>query len=165
MSKYVVDTNVAIVANGPPSNDPHPPSIECRRSAVRFLMELLSKHTVLLDQDHAIQKEYSRHLRSKGQPGVGDRFYMEVLKSAPNRIERVDLPKRADGEYQALPQAVINANFDPDDRKFAALAAQQKAPVANATDSDWLDHKTVLQANGIRIHFVCGCHRKVWFEN
>jgi hypothetical protein len=68
------------------------------------------------------------------------------------------------GEYAALPQSLIDAGFDPSDRKFAALAKQEGATVANATDSDWLHHRTTLKDAGINIHFVCGCDRSAWFK-
>lgn len=164
MSRCVVDTNVPIVANGRPApKDPRPPSVDCRRSAVTFLMDLLSNSTVLLDLEGAIQAEYRHHLNPHGQPGVGDRFYQVVLHSAPDHIERVELPKRADGEYADLPQALIDAGFDPSDRKFAALAKRENVPVYNATDSDWLDHAASMVAEGIVVEQLCGCDKAGWF--
>jgi hypothetical protein len=110
-----------------------------------------------------IQAEYRNHLNASGQPGVGDRFYQEVLNSAPQMIERIELPRREDGEYADLPQAVIDANFDRSDRKFAALAKKEDVPVINATDSDWLNHRKILENNGILVRFVCGCDGSKWF--
>lgn len=164
MSRFVVDTNVPIVANGRP--DPKgskQPSVPARLSAIDFLEQLLNKGRVLLDNDGAIQAEYHKHLNPRGQPGVGDRFYLEVLQSAPRRIERFALLKRSDGEYADLPQEVLDAGFDPSDRKLAALARQQDTPVANATDSDWLHHRILLQRCGITVHFVCGADPAVWW--
>jgi hypothetical protein len=60
-------------------------------------------------------------------------------------------------------QALIDANFDPSDRKFAALARREQVSVANATDSDWLDHRVTLNDNGIRVTFLCSCDRTTWF--
>jgi hypothetical protein len=111
----------------------------------------------------AIQAEYRTYLNASGQPGVGDRFYQEVLNSAPTRIDRVDLPTRGDGEFSDLPQPLIDANFDRSDRKFAALAKREQAPVVNAIDSDWLDHRVLLENNGINVKFVCGCDKMSWF--
>ena len=164
MSRCVVDTNVAIVANGrPDTKDPRPPSLDCRRSAVAFLMGLLSKSTVVLDLEGAIQAEYRQHLNPHGQPGVGDRFYQVVLHSAPVRVERVELPKRPDGEYADLPQALIDEGFDPSDRKFAALAKRENVSVYNATDSDWLNHAATMVAEGITVEQLCGCDKSNWF--
>jgi len=162
MRRYVVDTNVPIVANG--RADPgNPPSIDCREAAVGFLLRALTSATILVDLAGEIQTEYGRRLRPSGQPGVGDRFYQEVLRGAPRRVQRVDLPKRDDGEYVDCPQALIDDGFDRSDRKFAALARRGRTTVVNATDSDWLDHRAALHGNGIRVDFICGCDRTRWF--
>ncbi|MBK8908023.1 MAG: hypothetical protein IPM60_08965 [Rhodospirillales bacterium] len=165
MSRFVVDTNVPIVANGDSGPDnTGSPSVNCRIAAVKFLQELLSSGKLLVDLAGDIQDEYRRHLRPSGQPGVGDRFYQALLNSAPERVERIDLPKRDDGEYVDLPQALIDAGFDRSDRKFAALARRENAPVVNATDSDWLNHRETLFETGIRVRFICGCDTSTWFE-
>jgi hypothetical protein len=130
---------------------------------VTFLIDLLRSGKVLLDFAGEIQAEYRTYLRPSGQPGVGDCFYQVVLNSAPRQIERIDLPKRDDGEFADLPQALIDANFDPSDRKFAALARRNQVPVANATDSDWLDHRVTLNKVGIEVAFLCGCNKRAWF--
>ena len=164
MSRFVVDTNVPIVANG--RLDPKrskQPSIDARLRAIGFLERVLAKGRVLLDTEGDVQAEYHKHLSPRGQPGVGDLFYLTVLQSAPRRIERFSLPKRPDGEYADLPQAVIDAGFDPSDRKFAALAHQQSTPVANATDSDWLHHRALLRRYGVTVHFVCGTDDAKWW--
>lgn len=164
MSRSVVDTNVAIVANGRPDpEDPRPPSIPCRRAAVTFLSELVKNGTVILDVEGAIQAEYRNRLNPTGAPGVGDRFYQEVLHSSPHLVERVDLPKRPDGDYEDLPQSLIDAGFDPSDRKFAALACKEGVPVHNAIDSDWIEHSIILDAEGIQVTNLCGCDKDSWF--
>lgn len=164
MSRYVVDTNVPIVANGRPDpKDDRPPSLACRIGAVTFLQKALASGKVLVDLAGEIQAEYRKYLNASGQPGVGDRFYQEVINSAPRLIERIELPKGDDDEYTDLPQALIAANFDRSDRKFAALGGREQAPVINATDSDWLNHRATLEGNGIRIQFVCGCDKTKWF--
>lgn len=164
MSRCVVDTNVAVVANGRPDpNDPRPPSIVCKVATVTFLKNLVMNGTVLLDVEGAIQDEYRRYLNPRGEPGVGDRFYQEVLRSSPKLVERVDLPKRPDGEYEDLPQSLIDAGFDPSDRKFAALAHKEGVTVYNATDSDWIEHATTLETEGIQVENLCGCEVSLWF--
>jgi hypothetical protein len=163
MRRRVVDTNVPIVANGRLDRDGVRPSNGCQMAAVEFLQDLLKSGNVLIDSDGEIQAEYRKHLKPSGQPGVGDRFYHEVLNSAPRLIERIKLPKREDGEYADLPQPLIDVGFDHSDRKFAALARREQVPVANATDSDWLEHHATLVDNGIHVQFVCGCDKSKWF--
>ena len=158
MPKYVIDTNVPIVANGRDETI----NIECRLRSVRLLQKAISVGTVYLDSDGVIQAEYRKHLSSNGQPGVGDRFYQAVLNSHPDRIVRVNIPKREDGEYAILPQPIIESGFDPSDRVFVAVAKKAKASVYNAVDSDWLEQQTVIEENGVPIVFICGCVQQEW---
>lgn len=158
MTRWVIDTNVPVVANG--CNKQHAP--ECHEAAVRFLMNVhKKKERVVLDAEGEIEAEYRRNLTPSGQPDTGDRFYLAVL-SDWTLYERVSLRKRPNGEYEDLPQPVIDAGFDPDDRKFAALAKREGIPAVNAVDSDWLKHWEVLAKNGIRVKFVCGCDKTRW---
>jgi hypothetical protein len=135
----------------------------CRLAAIEFLQEVLARGCVVLDLAGEIEAEYHRYLSPRGQPGVGDRFYLEVLNSAPGRVERADLPKNEAGEYEDFPDVPELVAFDQSDRKFAALACREGIPVANATDSDWLHNAAVLDANGISVRFVCGSDRRAWF--
>lgn len=164
MKRYVVDTNVPVVANGRPDpGDLRPPSVGCRESSIKFLQAVLLSGQVLVDLDGEIQREYRTYLNPNGQPGVGDRFYLEVLNSAPRRIERIELPKVESGEYADLPQTLVDAGFDRADRKFAALAMRAGAPVINAIDSDWLNHRATIENAGIEIRFLCGSDAERWF--
>ena len=158
MPRYVIDTNVPIVANGKDGAI----SIDCRLAAVKLLQKAIENGRIILDNAGEIQEEYRRHLDSRGQPGVGDRFYMEVINSHPDKVTRVDVKKRADGEFEDLPQAIIDADFDPSDRKFAAVARKANAKVYNAVDSDWIEKRAIIEANGIIIVFLCGCDPEQW---
>lgn len=164
MIRCVVDTNVPIVANGRPDLNGAPiPAIMCRIAAVQFLQDLFVEGRLVLDLAGDMQAEYRRHLNPAGQPGVGDRFYQIVLHSAPNLVERVELPRRADNEYASLPQSLIDAGFDPSDRKFAAMARQENIPVYNSTDSDWIEAEFVLAAEAIEVRHLCGADMSAWF--
>ena len=165
MTRVVIDTNVPIVANGrpDPSNGGRAPSIGCRLAAIDFLEETLVARRVLLDLAGEIQTEYRRYLNAHGQPGVGDRFYQQLLMSAPARVERVDLPRDTTGAYEDFPKDIELLTFDPSDRKFVAMARRANAPVVNATDTDWLQHKRALNASGVAVQFICGCDNHVWF--
>ncbi|WP_089963854.1 hypothetical protein [Salipiger thiooxidans] len=160
MPKYVIDTNVPIIANG--GDDPV--TVDCRKAAVELLMEATERGTIFLDSGGEIQAEYRRYLDPKGQPGVGDRFYLEVINSNPKKVARVDIQRRDDGEYRDLPQEIIDAGFDPSDRKFVAVARKTGAKVYNAVDTDWVEQRAVIEGAGIEIVFLCGCDPAQWRE-
>ena len=161
MTRWTIDTNVPVVANGRDDRD-RPVAVECREAAVLFLMRVHDEgQRVVVDDAGVIEKEYRTCLNPSGQPGVGDRFYQSVLNR--RLCERAPLPKRRDGEYADLPQAVIDAGFDRSDRVFAALAKREGIPVVNAVDGDWVEARKVLNENGIRVDFPCGCDAAGWF--
>ena len=158
MVGYVIDTNVAIVANGSEVGV----TVDCRLAAVKLLVRAYTDGKIFLDSAGEIQLEYRRYLSPKGAPGVGDRFYLEVLNSHPDRIVRVDVPRRPDGHHEDLPQPIIDAGFDPSDRVFAAVAKKTQAKVFNAVDTDWVHHRDVIESNGIKVEFLCGCDPTEW---
>jgi hypothetical protein len=58
-----------------------------------------------------------------------------ILESAPNRVERISLPKDpATDEFVDFPNDPALNGFDRSDRKFAAAARKAEVPVATATD-------------------------------
>lgn len=154
--KYVVDTNVPIVANGLNTNA----SVQCRINAIDFLEKMMFKGHLFLDAAGDIEAEYGNNLNF-GAPGVGNRFIQAFLTSAADRVHRIDIEK-VKGAFVDFPVDKNLKNFDLSDRKFAALARKAKVPVANATDSDWLDSIGPLNANGIAVEFLCGCVKKDW---
>ncbi|MFZ1814257.1 MAG: hypothetical protein WBO55_05630 [Rhizobiaceae bacterium] len=158
MTRYVIDTNVPIVANG---ND-ESVRLECRIAAVELLLKALRNGVIYLDAAGEIQNEYRTYLNPNGQPGVGNQFYREVINSHPQKIIRVDVSKKADGQYEDVPQTIIDAGFDPSDRKFVAVALKSNSGVHNAVDSDWVNDRALLEANGVKIVFLCGCDPTQW---
>jgi hypothetical protein len=164
--KYTIDTNVAVVANGHSGiEQERQPTLSCRLATVQFLTRILKSGQIFVDLEGEIIAEYRRHLNPKGQPGVGDQFYREILNSHPNRIFRVSLPKRDDREFVDCPQLLIEVNFDPSDRKFAAMASKTGARVVNATDSDWINNAQEIEQSGIVVENLCGCDDAAWFED
>lgn len=156
--RYVVDSNVPIVANGSHTNA----SPDCRLKAIDFLEKMIAEGTLIVDLSGEVEEEYRKNL-SMGQPGVGNRFYQAFMTIAIRRLERIDISK-TEGEYDDFPKTRALAKFDLSDRKFVALSLASKAPVANALDSDWLDHRDELVKCGVPIDFVCGCNKAEWFR-
>jgi hypothetical protein len=161
MKRRVVDTNVAIVANGSNTNA----SPLCQLAALEGLRAILQDGRIIVDAAGDMLAEYRRLLSPSGQPGVGDRFLYEVLVNYGEKVERIELQKHPDGSFVDFPDDERLATFDQDDRKFAAASRKCKVPVMNATDTDWLNHREVLAENGIEIEFLCGVERGVWFAD
>ncbi len=160
MKRRVVDTNVAVVANGRNTNA----SLYCRMAAIDALAGLLRRGRIVIDAGGEMAAEYQVYCEPKGQPGVGDRFFREVLMNYHGKVERILLAKRNDGTFVDFPDDPALVTFDPSDRKFAAAARKAAVPVMNATDSDWSYHHAALSRNGIEVEFVCGISPAGWFK-
>jgi len=130
----------------------------CTRRAIELLIKLRENGVVLLDDAGHIVGEYGRNLRPQGQPGVGDRFYRDVIDNQGNsaRVRVVDVQQARGNALRAAFTGGTLSEFDVADRPFALCSAVGRAPVATATDSDWTDHEAGLRACGVRIEYVCG---------
>lgn len=148
MKRAVVDTNVAVVANGRNGNyDP-----QCRLACIDALEEMKSRGQTVIDRDRLILEEYMHNLREVGQPGVGDAFLKFILtnQNNPRRVRIVNL------SASSFPDDPDLVAFDLSDRKFASAARLANAPVLNAVDSDWWHHHEALARNRIKVCFLCG---------
>jgi hypothetical protein len=157
MTHWLVDTNVARVANWP--NDPTHASADCVRECVRRIQEVTSGGGLLLDEAWLIIREYMQQLRSSGQPGVGDAFLRTVLTryADPSWCTLVTITPDSERGFKEFPDDPELVRFDRSDRKFVAvaLAGPQPSTVLNAVDSDWWEHRDLLARNGVRIEFIC----------
>jgi hypothetical protein len=154
----VVDTNVAVVANG------HSPQVssECVLVCVQRLRRITNEDDKLvLDDGWRIIREYLDHLQPAGQPGVGDAFLKWVLTNwaNPQRCELVTITpvNHSDTDFREFPSDAELEGFDRSDRKFVAVAAAhpQRPPILQAADSKWLDFKDALRRNGVIVEFIC----------
>jgi hypothetical protein len=155
MSKFVVDTNVAVVANG--RDGAYEPS--CRVSCIDQLQRIVEKarNRLVLDTQGEITEEYRRYLQPSGQPGVGDLFYRFVLnyRGNPKRIVQVDLQKDGSGDFSRFPKAPALRTFDPSDKKFVAAAVTSGAKILVAVDRGWKRHKTALKKAKVKVKSIC----------
>ena len=148
---FVVDTNVAIVANGRDTNA----DMGCQLTCVERLRSLTSREIIAIDDAGAIIEEYQKRLNFSGMPGVGDAFLKHVFNHQyqTDRVRRVPVtPTEDDGRgFEELPANT----FDRSDRKFLAVAFVGNAVVLNATDSDWSEHGTLMDALGVIVTQLC----------
>ncbi len=152
----VVDTNVAIVANG----RHEAASDQCVDACIDALLAAQGD-VVLVDDGYRIFDEYQRHLSHAGQPGVGDAFFKWLWSNQANPVccRQVGItPADLDGRvFLEFPDDPELEGFDRNDRKFVvvALASGDDPAILNASDSDWWEFRDALRRHGIRTEFLC----------
>jgi hypothetical protein len=161
MTAFVVDTNVAIVAN---NKEAPQADIQCVLACIRKLKSLLQKRVCLDSGDH-ILAEYRNNLSLSGQPGVGDEFMRWLHDNQYNDLvcERVDIRENSERGYEEFPDNAELKGFDRSDRKFVAVAltSQHNPTILNAVDPDWIQHQVSLRTCGVMVEELCpGCLKK-----
>lgn len=152
----VVDTNVAVIANGGQAVSP-----ECELACVRLLREIVDAGGLVVDTGDRIFTEYRRNLQMAGQPGVGDVFmcWVSTNRFNPAACDAVGLTPVGPDEtdFAEFPDHAGLADFDPSDKKFVAVAnaADSGPPIKVAADRGWARHAEVLSACGIVVDFLC----------
>ena len=154
MKVFVVDTNVAIAANG---RNTHADD-QCRLACRQKLQAVVKNQVIAVDHQGAIVVEYAKHLNHSGEPGVGDKFFKHVFnyQYQDAHVRRVPVTPSAD-EGRGFEELPPNS-FDPSDRKFVAVAVAGGAVVLNATDSDWDEHAALMNSLAVEVHQLCPQH-------
>ncbi len=90
---------------------------------------------------------------------MGDAFLKWLLQNQydASRVCRVPITETGPDRFEEFPDPMLEAQFDPPDRKFAAVANAHPAKprIWQATDSKWLDWWRQLWAKGILVDFLC----------
>ena len=154
MMTFVVDTNVAIVANGCGTHA----GTQCQLTCMQRLNSLVAGETVAIDDGNLILDEYKSHLNLSGRLGVGDAFIKHVFDNLyqGKRVRRVTVTPTED-DQQGFEELRENT-FDRSDRKFLAVAVAAGAVVLNATDSDWEEQKELTDRLGVEVTQLCPQH-------
>ena len=158
MMTVVVDTNVPKVANGFSEQA----SEDCVEICVEKLEQITTGEMKLaLDDQRRIIDEYRRQLDPSGQPGFGDAFlkWVEINWTNPEWCDLVEITP-VDGleiNFEEFPDDSRLADFDPDDRKFVAVARAHpdKPPILQAVDEKWRNFLDALHQNGIIVEYLC----------
>ncbi|MEW9546941.1 hypothetical protein [Nonomuraea sp. NPDC050783] len=152
-SRVVIDTNVLIVANGKADHM----SSGCANSAIEFLEHAESRAVVVLDSSGQIFEEYERYCSFKGQPGLGDHFFLHLHRrqADPRCVQKVHITPDGNGSYEEIPDGL--RAFDPSDHKFVAtaIADERKSVIVNCADSDWRQAAQELTHNHIVVIEIC----------
>jgi hypothetical protein len=145
---FIVDTNVAVVANDRPNE--HSGTLLCVEACSKFLVNLIQSGTFVIDENWKIIKEYNARLNNGGQPGIGDKFLKWVLVNQANksRCRTVNI------EDTEVPQKL--SDFDPSDMKFILTAVEAvDVDLVEALDSKWWHRREDFNAAGLNVIFLC----------
>ena len=162
MDAVIVDTNVIAIANRKGEHA----SLECIERCQQRLGQILSeREKVVVDDGRRIFREYKRYVNLGTRKWIGDIFVKTLLQNLNNPAicEMVHItPSAGNGtDFAEFPTDAALSTFDPDDRKFIAVACAyrqtsgQAATILLAIDSGWLDFVDALAVHGVAIDFLC----------
>ncbi len=161
-TRSVVDTNVAVVAQGASQQADQ----ACVDACIDALDSVTKAGGLILDAADEIVDEYLTNLGHAGKPGIGRAFakWARDYRFNDDLVTRVHVTRRSDGgwrQFDQFPDRQDLATFHKDDQKFVAVAVAsgEGTPVLNAVDSDWWNHRAALTAAGISIVFLCPQHQ------
>lgn len=151
----VIDTNVILVANEAHAGV----SPDCVLTCVDRLLAVSRQGRVVIDDCYRILSEYQNKSTPRTGKKAGDVFVKWLLQNAANtaRVEQVQITETQLDNFAEFPDQDLQAEMDPADRKFIAVAAAhpEHPPVWQATDCKWLDVWPQLQGLGIVVEFLC----------
>lgn len=156
-ARCVVDTNVAVTANGKQGNATR----ACVDASARALQRVMADGHLFVDDAGEIVREYRNNLNARGEPGPGDIFLKWVLTHEWGGIKVTRIPLTRSGDcvttFAALPAPRAGTTYDPSDCKFLALAAAhgEHPPILQATDSKWWGWRDSLNDLGVKVIFLC----------
>ena len=154
MTSFVVDTNVALAANGRNTHAKRP----CQLACIEKLENICRQQVIVVDDKNLIFDEYKKSLNFAGAPGVGDKFFKHLFDHGYNktRVRRVSITPCNDDRFgfTELPEN----DLDKSDRKFLAAALVAQATILNATDSDWSEQEALTQSLGVTVQQLCPQH-------
>lgn len=160
MTRFVVDTNVAIAANG---RNTHADD-ECQLACVENLESIMRDGIIAIDRDGLIFEEYINRL-SLGEgfdnKGVGNMFLVHVFNNQYKNdyvrmfdvMPSIDDPDDLKG-FEELPENQL----DRSDRKFLAVAVVAEGVILNALDGDWNEQQALTDRLGVEVRQLCPQH-------
>ncbi len=162
MDAVIVDTNVIAIAN----REGEHASQDCVECCERRLHQILSRREkVVVDEGWRIFGEYKKYVNLGTRKWIGDIFVKTLLQNLKNPAicEMVHItPSAGNGtDFAEFPTDAALSTFDPDDRKFIAVACAyrqtsgQAATILLAIDRGWLNFIDALAVHGVAIDILC----------
>lgn len=150
-----MSSNVILAANGLHDDV----SDECIEACATRLSELVKSGVVAIDSGFRILLEYQRKVDPKRGKGPGDVFLKWLLQNSANasRCIQVELTEEGEECFAEFPLKPQEAEFDPADRKFLAVAnlPDRRVCILQATDCKWSDWHAPLRDCGLTVQFLC----------
>lgn len=163
----IIDANIPLTAA-----DRNQASEVCVDTCSRLLQSIFAGEIVVVvdDDGHALA-EYRNIGKPRRREDIAERFLVYVYDYQYNsdRFQRVNLRRDKRGSFVDYPdpndewtsQEPRCERFDPDDKKWVALALRFKkdtgrdAPIVNAADKCWLAFETQLESAGVKLEILC----------
>ena len=161
MDAVIVDTNVIVIAN-----DTDDKRKDCRDHCQDRLQQIRDqREKVVIDGSRRILGEYQNNTRPNVRKGVGDLFVKRLLQNLGNPEICTMVPITSltgnGTDFEEFPDDNALISFDPDDRKFIAVALAHKRdtgripPILLAIDRGWLPFTDALASHEISVDLIC----------
>ena len=162
MSAVIVDTNVIVIANDTDDDDRK----DCRERCQDRLMRIFSHgEKVVVDDRWRIFGEYERNVKPNTKKGIGAIFVKTLMQNLknPGICTMVHITSLAGNgtDFEEFPTDNALSGFDPDDKKFIAVALAHKQETGQtptillAIDRGWLRFMDPLENHGISVNLIC----------
>lgn len=168
MAHKIVDTNVPLTAAGMNSEASERCEVDCGEVISQIMK---GEIIVVVDEDERAISEYRNNMYPDPRGTRAGQFLMYVLQNRHrhSRVHTLSIEMDEHGNYRDYPDndetwtsAVLRCErFDPDDKKWVALAVRFKketgrdAPIVNAADRCWLAFESHLEAAGVKQEILC----------
>lgn len=161
MDAIIVDTNVIVIAN-----DTDDKRKDCRNRCQDRIKQIRDqRETVILDDSRRILREYDKNTHPNTKKGIGDLFVKRLLQNQKNPKVCTIVPITSlagnGTDFKEFPDDNALINFDPDDRKFIAVALAHKRDTGQiptillAIDRGWLQFMAALANHGVSVDLIC----------
>jgi len=168
MQNKIIDANVPLTAGG----YNHVASYQCQSTCIELLRRILRGDVIIIiDDEDEVLREYANKARPDPSGNPAEQFLMYVLTNRydESRIRRLGLARNDKGQFEEFPDngdawradILSCERFDPDDKKWVALAVRFKkdagtdAPIVNAADRCWLAFEPHLKSAGVKLEILC----------
>ena len=161
MDAVIVDTNVIVIAN-----DTDDKRKDCRDRCQDRIKQIIAQHEkVVIDDSRRILREYEKNTHPNTKKGIGDLFVKRLLQNQknPKVCTMVHItPLAGNGtDFEEFPDDNALISFDPDDRKFIAVALAHKRDngrvptILLAIDRGWIQFIDAFANHGVSVEIIC----------